>query len=72
VTAKSKRRTKGSVKPEARLALGRARPDGEARFPVAPPKSEAPSGYGGVLEELKTLVQETRLRTVLSANAAMI
>lgn len=57
---------------ETRRALGRARPDGEALFPVAPPKSELPRGYGSALEELRQLIQETRLRTVLSANAAMI
>lgn len=57
---------------ETRRALGRARSDGQAMFPVAPPKSELPSGYGNVLLELKALVQETRLRTVLSANSAMI
>ncbi|MFZ5896420.1 MAG: DUF1016 N-terminal domain-containing protein [Myxococcota bacterium] len=39
---------------------------------MAPPKAELPSNYGGALEELKELIQETRLRTVLSANAAMI
>jgi predicted nuclease of restriction endonuclease-like (RecB) superfamily len=39
---------------------------------VAPPKTELQSNYGGALEELKDLIQETRLRTVISANAAMI
>lgn len=39
---------------------------------MAPPKAELPSNYGGALEELKELIQETRLRTVLSANAALI
>ena len=65
-------RKKPAPKADDRRALGRARADGEARFPVAPPKSELPSGYGGALEELKELIQETRLRTLLSANAAMI
>jgi predicted nuclease of restriction endonuclease-like (RecB) superfamily len=63
---------KPSTSVDTRRALGRARPDGEARFPVAPPKAELPSDYGGALAELKELIQETRLRTVLSANAAMI
>ncbi len=58
--------------PDTRLALGRARPDGQALFPVAPPKSSAPAGYGETLRELTELIRETRLRTVLSANAAMI
>ena len=72
VTAKKTPRTTVSTSVDARRALGRARPDGGARFPVAPPKTELPSNYGGALEELKELIQETRLRTVLSANAAMI
>lgn len=59
-------------KADERRALGRARPDGEALFPVAPPKSELPSGYGATLQELTGLIRETRLRAVLSANAAMI
>jgi predicted nuclease of restriction endonuclease-like (RecB) superfamily len=57
---------------ETRLALGRARDDGQARFPLAPPKSELPSGYGLTLRELKARIQRARLRTVLAANAAMI
>lgn len=63
-----------TVRPKAdeRRALGRARPDGEARFPVPPPKSELPSGYGETLRELKSRIQQTRLRTVLAANAALI
>lgn len=72
MTAKKKPTAKAPTKPNARRALGRARPDGAARFPVAPPKSELPSGYGDTLRELTDLIRETRLRTVLSANAAMI
>jgi predicted nuclease of restriction endonuclease-like (RecB) superfamily len=41
-------------------------------FPVAPPRSELPSGYAEALRELKARIQRTRLRTVLAANAAMI
>jgi len=52
--------------------LGHAREDGAASFPVAPPKSELPNDYRAVLDELKDLIRETRVRTVLSANAAMI
>lgn len=58
--------------PAARRVRGRARPDGDASFPVAPPKSELPSGYGEVVRELKSRIQQARLRTVLAANAAMI
>lgn len=57
---------------EARRTLGRARPDGQAMFPVAPPKFELPRGYGEALSELKARIQRARLRTVLAANAAMI
>lgn len=59
-------------KPDERRALGHARPEGETLFPVAPPKAELPSGYGATLQELTGLIRETRLRAVLSANAAMI
>ncbi|MCL2777219.1 MAG: DUF1016 N-terminal domain-containing protein [Polyangiaceae bacterium] len=64
--------TKTASQPDTRRALGRARPDGEAMFPIAPPKSELPSSYGDALQELKSRIQQARLRTVLAANAAMI
>lgn len=57
---------------EARRTLGRARPDGQAMFPVAPPKSELPGGYGDALSELTVRIQRARLRTVLAANTAML
>ncbi|HPW56708.1 MAG TPA: PDDEXK nuclease domain-containing protein [Thermoanaerobaculaceae bacterium] len=57
---------------QTRRTLGRARPDGQALFPVAPPKSELPSGYGDALGELKARIQQARLRAVVVANAAMI
>lgn len=60
------------AKTDERRALGRARPDGEVRFPVAPPRSELPRGYGETLRELKARIQQARLRTVLAANGAMI
>lgn len=71
-TKKKPAASKRRPRTEERRALGRARPDGEARFSVAPPKSELPANYGGALNELKSLIQEARLRTVLTANAAMI
>lgn len=55
-----------------RRVLGRARADGAALFPAPPPKSELPRGYAETLRELKARIQQTRLRTVLAANAAMI
>jgi len=57
---------------QARRTLGRIRPDGQAMFPVAPPKSELPSGYGDALGELKARIQQARLRAVVVANAAML
>jgi hypothetical protein len=63
---------KTRTKAEERRVLGRARSDGEARFPVAPPRSELPGAYSKTLHALTELIRETRLRTVLSANAAMI
>ena len=57
---------------EKRLSLGRSRPNEEAIFPVAPQKMESPNGYGNTLSELKSLIQDTRLRSVVSANSTMI
>jgi len=56
----------------ARRVLGRAREDGEALFPVPPPKSELPTGYAEALLKLKKVIQQTRLRTVFAANTAML
>lgn len=54
----------------ARRTRGRGR-DGAA-FPVAPPKVELPDGYVDALSEIKDRIQQTRLKTVLAANSAMI
>lgn len=35
--------------PQTRRTLGRTRADGQALFPVAPPKAELPNGYGDAL-----------------------
>ena len=74
MASEKKQRRAGGVNggQDERRVRGRVRPGGAARFPVAPPRSELPSGYGEVLGELTELVRQTRLRTVLSANAAMI
>src|SRR5260221_5722389 len=58
--------------PSDRRALGRAREDGEALFPVPPSKSELPTGYAEALRKLKQVIQQTRLRTVIAANTAML
>ncbi|MHB8921426.1 MAG: hypothetical protein ACYC3N_10425, partial [Halothiobacillus sp.] len=55
--------------PDARLARGRARD--EARFTAAPPVADLPASYSTTLAEIKQRVQQSRLRTVLAANAAM-
>jgi len=57
---------------QVRRSLGRVRSDGRALFPVAPPRSEVPSGYGDTLSEMKARIQQARLRSVLAANAAML
>jgi predicted nuclease of restriction endonuclease-like (RecB) superfamily len=56
---------------ETRRALGRTR-DGAVILPVPPPVADLPSGYAGALAELKERIQQTRLATVLTANAAMV
>jgi len=50
--------------------MGRTRQD--ARFTAPPPAGELPKNYGETLAHLKELVRQTRLKTVLGANAAMI
>lgn len=55
---------------EGRLSRGRAR--GDTLFTAPAPSSEMPSGYGGMLREIKERVRQARLRTVLAANASMV
>ena len=43
-----------------------------ASFPVPPSARDMPHDYALILEELKSRIQEERLRIVLSANAAMV
>jgi predicted nuclease of restriction endonuclease-like (RecB) superfamily len=57
---------------EARRTLGRARPDGQAQFPVAPMKAELPEGYGEAFIDIRRRIEETRLKAILDANATMI
>ncbi len=57
---------------QARRTLGRARDDGAASFPVAPPKAESPDGYGEVLASIKARIHSSRIRAVLAANAELI
>ncbi len=59
-----------SSKGKDRNSLGRSRE--EAIFPAPPPATELPGDYAATLTELKHRIAETRLRTVLSANAAMV
>ncbi len=55
---------------DKREAMGRQRD--EASFPVPPAKATVPPDYLAVLSEIKERIQQTRLRTVLAANAGMI
>lgn len=57
---------------QARRTLGRARPDGQAQFPVAPMKGELPKGYGKAFIDIRRRIEEARLKAVLDANATMI
>jgi predicted nuclease of restriction endonuclease-like (RecB) superfamily len=57
--------------PETRLTLGRSR-GGEAQFPVPPTKAGLPADYAKTLESIKRRIRAERLRTVLSANSAMV
>ncbi len=43
-----------------------------ARFPVAPPRRELPTGYGAAFGEIRERIEGARLKAVLDANAAMI
>ena len=55
---------------EARLTRGRARD--AASSPAAPTKANLPATYSATLAEIKQCVRQSRLRTVLAANAAMV
>jgi len=50
----------------------RGRETKDAAFPVAPPKAELPDGYLAALSDIKSRIQQTRLKTALAANSAMI
>ena len=69
---KSKRQNKALVKrnSDQRRSIGRARE--EAQFPAPPAKTELPPDYAATLVDLKNRIQASRIKTVLSANAAMI
>lgn len=60
----------GSKAVAERLSLGRAKE--EAIIPAAGFKRDLPPGYAVALTEIKQRVRQARLRTVLSANSAMI
>jgi len=67
--ATKKAKTSGSDK-NGRRVFGRTRE--ESSFQVPPTAHGMPHDYALMLEELKTRIQEERLRVVLSANAAMV
>jgi len=56
---------------QERLALGRAREDGDALFPVPPTKEGLPESYSLTLSELRQRIEDARLRAVIDANATM-
>ncbi|HOW15195.1 PDDEXK nuclease domain-containing protein [Methanosarcina sp.] len=56
-------------KPDERMNLGLRRE--EALFPAAPPLSDLPEDYAEALNEIKSRIQQERLRVVLAANSAM-
>jgi hypothetical protein len=62
--------TKRANSSDARRSLGRTRED--ARFTAPPASAELPADYASTLATLKEQIRESRLRTVLSANAAMV
>ena len=62
-------KTSGSDKDQQRV---HGRTGEGASFPVPPSAREMPHDYALILEELKSRIQEERLRVVLSANAAMV
>lgn len=53
-----------------RLTRGKSREG--ASFPVAPTKMELPAHYVDLFREIKDKVQEARLRTVMTANTALV
>ena len=64
-----KAKKSGSDRDERRV---RGRTGEGASFPAPPAARDMPHDYALILEELKSRIQEERLRIVLSANAAMV
>ena len=67
--AAKRAKTSGSDK-NGRRVFGRTRE--KSSFPVPLAAHDMPHDYALMFEELKTRIQEERLRVVLSANAAMV
>ncbi|MEM7127289.1 MAG: PDDEXK nuclease domain-containing protein [Chloroflexota bacterium] len=59
-----------SSEKDKRLRLGKEKED--VLFPVADTLANMPADYAALLRDLKTKIHESRLRTVLSVNAALI
>ncbi len=68
--AKKKPTTPAEAGADERLTQGRSRE--KARFTAAPPMAGLPAAYASTLEEIKRHLQQSRLRTVLAANTAMV
>jgi predicted nuclease of restriction endonuclease-like (RecB) superfamily len=54
-----------------RLSRGRTR-GADTTFPVAPAKAGLPADYANTVREMKQRIQEARLRTVQTANSALV
>jgi predicted nuclease of restriction endonuclease-like (RecB) superfamily len=64
----NKRTSRGQQK--ERRTLGRQRE--EALFPIAPLRAELPHDYPTVLNEIRSRIQQERLRVVMAANSALV
>jgi predicted nuclease of restriction endonuclease-like (RecB) superfamily len=70
VPSSNKPPTQRANSSDARRSLGRNRED--ARFTAPPATAELPADYASTLAALKEQIRESRFRTALSANAAMV
>ncbi len=66
------KKVKQAVSKSSSARLSRGRNRSEASFTAAPPITELPAAYPTTLAEIKQRIQQSRLRTVLAANAQMV
>ena len=73
VTSKKQKSTnKNSISITDNVRKQRGNVDGSAMFPATPSKLNLPSDYTKWLADLKTNIAKTRLKVVLTSNAAMV